>query len=550
MAGITSRRSLQQYGAVARMRLRLLANSVRTGRGRVDVVAQGMSWITYVFLGSIFAFGFASGSYYVVGHPQDARYFSLVLWGALLMWQGAPIMTIAFREEQDLTWLTRFPLGFGSYYILFLFLGLFDLSTIFGLASLLGIALGVGLAQAALLPILLPALALFAIFNIFLNRALFAWLNRWLAQRRTREILGIVFFLIVMAGELMNPSLHLFHAHVPVDFLYIFKKLEPLDAALPPGLITGAMLRAAQGRLFVSALSLVGMTSWTILPGALLGFRLWAQYRGENLSQASPRKTEVSHSAATRSTRFDVTGPIAAVMVKEARYLMRSYQLLYGLVAPLILMLLFTGSPHHQHGSPWLQAHFLLPMAVIYAFLGLTRLIFNSLGSEGTGLQFYFSSPVPFWKVILGKNLFHLCLLSIEIAVLWVIAFLRVGPPSLEEIGLTLCAIAFIVPANFLAANLLSLHAPYRMNLSRLGRPQGATASNLFSLLLQLIVAGICALVYFAARGQSTPWLAAIILLGLGIITSAAYWIVLLQFDELAKRRIEPLLTDLARTAS
>ena len=33
----------------------------------------------------------------------------------------------------------------------------------------------------------------FAAFNILLVRAIFAWIDRWLAQRRTREILGAVF---------------------------------------------------------------------------------------------------------------------------------------------------------------------------------------------------------------------------------------------------------------------------------------------------------------------------------------------------------------------
>ena len=34
----------------------------------------------------------------------------------------------------------------------------------------------------------------FAVFNILLVRAVFAWIDRWLAQRRTREILTRFFW--------------------------------------------------------------------------------------------------------------------------------------------------------------------------------------------------------------------------------------------------------------------------------------------------------------------------------------------------------------------
>ncbi len=551
MAGIASRRSMMQYAAVARMRMQMLAHSARTGRGKFDIVAQIATWSTYLFLGTLFAAGFAMGAFHIL-YGGHLGYFSLLIWGALLMWQFTPIMAISFREEYDLSGLARYPLGFGAYYILFIFFGFFDLSTIFGLASLLGIAIGVSLARPALLPIGLLALAIFAAFNILLNRAIFAWLSRWLARRRSREILGVFFFIVVVAAELMNPALHEFHLRLPANLLALLKILIPFDALFPPGLVSGGMLAVTHGHLLRAALSLAGLAAWTILPGATLAARLRAQYRGENLSEAPARKPEAAPAKGTnRPSRFDVTGPVAAVMVKEARYLMRSYQLLYGLVAPLILMLVFTGTPRHHHtGALVAPEHLLLPLAVLYAFLGLTRLIFNSLGSEGTGLQFYFASPAPFWKIMLGKNLFHMILLAIEIVVLWVIAVLRAGLPSAETMAITLCAMTFIVPANFLAANLVSLHVPYRMNLTRIQRSQGATANNLVSLLAQLVVGGVSAIAYFVAYARGGPWLAAIILLAMGVVASLAYWLVLRGLGTRARRRIEPLLSDLARTAS
>jgi ABC-2 type transport system permease protein len=548
MAGVTTHRSLTQYAAVARMRMQVMGHSVRTGRGQFDMAAQLASWASYLVLGTLFAGSFGAGAYYTVRGPQ-MTYFALVLWGALSMWQLTPIMAISFREEHDLSGLARYPIGFGAYYILFLFFGFFDLSTIFGFAALLGIAAGIGLARPELLPAALPGLALFAAFNILLNRAIFAWISRWLAKRRSREMLGVFFLLFVIAMEFINPALHHINGHIPIRLLLALKTLLPLNALLPPGLICSSMQGILTPHLASVFASLAGMAAWTALPAVILAGRLHSQSRGESLSEAPARAAALPRrKAETHSSWLDVTGPVAAIMVKEARYLMRSYQLLYGLVAPLILMLVFTGTPeHHNAGALVTPLRFLFPIAVFYAFLGLTRLNFNSLGAEGSGLQFYFVSPVPFWKVMLGKNLFHCMLLTVEVVVLWIIAVLRAGPPSASELLLTLCAITFIVPANFLAANLIALHMPYRMNFSRLGRPQGATANNLLSLLSQLVILGLCALAYFTAITFGGPWAATVVLLLMGVAAGATYWFLLKGLGQRAQRRMDVLLNDLAR---
>lgn len=551
MAGIASRRSLMQYGAVAQMRLQMMGHSMRTGRGQFDIFAQVTAWASYLVIGMLFAGGFGMGAYYSL-HGQHITFFALVLWGLLAMWQLTPIMAISFREEQDLSGLARYPLGFGAYYLLFLFFGFFDLSTIFGFSALAGIAVGVGLARPHLLPVALAGLALFAAFNILLNRAIFAWISRWLAKRRSREILGIFFFVFVVAVELMNPAVSHISGHVPASLLVLLKELLPLNALLPPGLVVAGMKGVMDPHILSVFASLAGLIAWTALPAIILGQRLHAQYRGESLSEAPAHAaTPARARTESRTAWFDVTGPIAGVIVKETRYLMRSYQLLYGLVAPLILMLVFTGTKeHHAPGAMVTPTRFLFLLAVFYAFLGLTRLTCNSLGGEGSGLQFYFVSPVPFWKVMLGKNLFHSMLLTIEIVVLWVIAGLRGGIPDTGDILLTLCAMTFIIPANFLVANLIALHMPYRMNFSRLGRAQGATSNNLLSLLSQLIIIGICAATYFATITHGGLWVTAGAFLVLGALASSSYWIALKGLGRQAQHRIDTLLNDLARSTS
>ena len=49
---------------------------------------------------------------------------------------------------------------------------------------------------------------MFAVFNILLVRAVFAWIDRWLAQRKTREILGAVFMVLVVSLLVINSVLN------------------------------------------------------------------------------------------------------------------------------------------------------------------------------------------------------------------------------------------------------------------------------------------------------------------------------------------------------
>ncbi len=540
-AGIFSRVSRQQYAAIARMRLSMMTHSVRTARGAFDLVSQVLAWGLFSLWGLGLATGFAFGAYHAVAahHPE---LLDLLLLGVLVLWQLVPVMAVSFRDTVDLSILLRFPLGFGAYSLLFLFFGLFDIATLLGTAAVTGLAVGAGIANAALLVWLVPALVLFAAFNLLLTRAIFAWIDRWLAQRRTREILGVCFFVIVLGVQLLNPALygggHGHHAQAAWLMAHMHQ-LSALNRVLPPGLV--AMACAAQG---LPALG--GLALYACAAGGLLGLRLRKQYRGESLSEA-PARSAASKTQSEGRALFDVSGPVGAIFVKETHYMMRAYQLIYGLIAPLVLVVVFSAQ-HSRGGGPMLPARFVIPMGVVYAFLGMTRMLYNSLGTDGPGLSFYFTSPVPLRTVMLGKNLFHLSLLALELIAVWAVAALRLGMPDPQMMILTLCALAFAIPVEFMAANIISIQSPYAINFSRLGRPQGATANSLMSLMVQVVVGAIGAGVFFAAYHFGNPWLAAPIFLVLGACGFLAYWRVLSNVEVLARRRIEPLLQDLAKT--
>ena len=114
----------------------------------------------------------------------------------------------SFQEQSDLGILLRFPVRFGSYFLLYLISGLMEASTIIGVLCCLGVWLGIVMARPDLYLWSMLGLSVFAVFNILLVRAVFAWIDRWLAQRKTREIMGAVFMVLFVSLLLINSVLN------------------------------------------------------------------------------------------------------------------------------------------------------------------------------------------------------------------------------------------------------------------------------------------------------------------------------------------------------
>jgi len=135
----------------------------------------------------------------------SVEWLGLLLWGVFLFWQLFPLMATAFTENLDSSNLLRFPLSYRSYFLIRLAYGSFDPATALGSLWLLGITLGIGIADPDLFFWAALVLLTFAICNILLARMIFVWIERWLAQRRTREILGILFFVLLISFQLIGP---------------------------------------------------------------------------------------------------------------------------------------------------------------------------------------------------------------------------------------------------------------------------------------------------------------------------------------------------------
>jgi ABC-2 type transport system permease protein len=560
-----------QYGALARLRWHMFTNGLRSSKGTFELGARILVYFLYAVLGLGLGLGMSAGAY-AIALNQAWEYLPILFWVAFLIWQMIPIMLASFQEQFDLGSILRFPVSFGSFFLLYLVFGLVDISTICGACCCFGIWSGISVARPELLGWTALGLAVFAVFNILLVRAIFAWIDRWLSQRKTREILAAVFLVIALCLQLLNPALYRSsHGKRPSrdeqaetyrkmggDITPWLKTANAVQEWLPPGLAARALTQAAKTQLAPAWGSIGVLGLYLLAAGGVLAARLRAEYRGENLgyaprrNKASPRRRRVSSpkEIAVRVGNpgwfLDGSGPIAAVMEKELRTLMRSIPQLYVLGAPLLMVFIF-GALFRSSASGGHMFALALPLSMAYAMLGFTQLFSNNLGHEGAGIQVIFLSPTPIRTVFLAKNLFHAFLLCLDVLLAGILVSLRLGRQDGAELTATIAWLLFALPVNLAVGNVFSLTMPYRVNPGRLTRQRGSQGNALLSLLVQLGVLGVGAVVFGLCGYLRNLWLATPIFLVLAAGAVSAWMRVLRNTDGMANRRRDSLIETLVK---
>ncbi|MGH9484326.1 MAG: hypothetical protein ACRD1F_04660, partial [Terriglobales bacterium] len=193
-----------QLRTIAALRWRLMLNGVHTTRGALEALSRVWVGFWFTVLGLGGAVGFGVGGWYFI-HNSKAIWVGVLLWPLFLFWQVFPLMATAFSERPDSTSLLRYPLGFRAYSFVRIVYGSFDVANLVGGLCSLGLGVGVIVARPALAPAAVIGLLLFAAFNLLLEQMIAAWLERWLAKRRTRELLGVVFFLVIIGVDFAGP---------------------------------------------------------------------------------------------------------------------------------------------------------------------------------------------------------------------------------------------------------------------------------------------------------------------------------------------------------
>jgi ABC-2 type transport system permease protein len=550
--GFASRLARQQYAALAWARFRMFAHSLRSKRGGMDFSAGILTYAigAVIALGPSVGLGFGAWMALTHHHPLAITAES---WAIFLVWQFLSAMAPALAgQNPEMNHLLRYPLSFGSWVLLYLVYGLISPSSIIGGLWCTALWVGIGVARPDLLGWAALALSIFALFNLLLSRAVLAWVERWMAQRRTREILTVIFLCVAFAAQLLNPALYHHTRKLPFGLKQATvtrasNEIVQLQRYLPPGLASSSVLDPAHRRRSAGASALGALLLWMVGAGGVLIVRLQAESRGENLSEAPRRSAPVARTTARSRRRPGFSGPIAAVFEKDLRYLLRSGPMIYALATPPVMVFLFS-SLYRQGSFASVPRGDALPLSLIWAFLGLTRLVYNNFGAEGAGIQCYFLSPTPARAVVLGKNALYLLLFAIEAILIAAMVVFRFGPPGSAVAAATIAWVLFAIPANFAAGNVLSILMPYRTSTTRMKGEPGSIGNTLLSMFIQFAILGIGVAVFLPFAVFDKEWLATPVLLALAALSTFVYVRILGNVDRMVEIHRESLTLEVMKT--
>ena len=543
-----------QLAAIARVRWQLFVNSLRTLRGRLEL-------ISHIFISLGFAMGgigglavSAGGAWYLVSHGE-AQWLAAILWPIFLFWQLFPVLATAFTETFDSSNLLRFPLSYPSFFLIRVAYGSLEPATMLGSLWLLGVAIGIGITSPSLFLWTAFVLFVFAALNILLARMIFSWVERWLAQRRTREILGVFFLIFVISFQLIGPLMTRYGDRAHPEAKQFAETVLPLQRLLPPGAAASAISSAVDAKFTAALGTLTILVAYSVLIFSLLNVRLRAQFRGENLSEAAAApKSSQDHAATQLGWNLPaISGPVAAVFEKEIRYLSRSGPMLFTLIMPVFILFIFRLTPSH---SGRVSGSFLgrssdmaFPVGAAYALLILMNLVYNNCGADGGGIQLFFTAPVPFRSVMFAKNLVHSSVLALEIILVGIGVCLLYQPPSPAIALATIAGMLFALPVNLTVGNLLSISSPKRIDYGTFGRQRASNTTVFASFGVQIAVVGLAAFTLLIAQSLGRIWVATLVFAALAAIAWGIYFQVLKSLDQKALARREDMIAELTRAS-
>jgi len=535
----------EQLRLVCWLRWRLFVNGLRTRRGKADLASKIILGVVLgaVLLGAGPLLGL--GAWYAI-HNSQPYVLPGELWGIFFFWLMLPIFVSGFGAESDPGSLLRFPLRYSAFVLLAFAHGLLDPISVAALYWLLAMLIGIAAASVGAALWAIPALALFAVFNVLLNRVIFAWLSHWLAKRRTREILGLVFLLVMFSFQLCGP---LTERYGKTAMPALIRSLT-LGRLFPAGLASSMIMTGHAGGVAGALLDIAGLATFCAFLGWILSVRLRAEYRGENVSEARAEKSAAPAEVRAGFSFAGLSPTVAALLEKDVKYLIRNSSVFLSLAVPFILVIVMTLSRGNAHDTAPIfmrSGTVLFPMSVGYVMLVLVGFAYNVFGYDGEGISVLFAAPVRFRDVMVSKNLLHAMMVSAEVLLVVVLDWIVVGPVSMPILLVTLLGAAGFILVNLAIGDLMSLYFPRKLKFGQMRRQQTSGLSILVSLGTQIVLFGLAIGLYLLSHVTGNLAWCAIGFLVLDVLAFVVYRQVLAAVDGIALKRRDALIIELCR---
>ncbi len=538
----------EQLKLVTRLRWQLLRNGLRRKGNRLDFAGILIAAIVAgsLVLSLCIAF-FVGGKALVSGH--HVPWLALLFWAIFLWWQIVPIFAAGFGANFEFRNLLRFPLRLSAFYILSLGYGLADFAALSSLSWLASMTLGVAIANIRLLPAMLAVTSLFLLLNLTLERLIGSWAERIFAKRRAREFLIGAFVFAMVSLNFLNPAFQRWGNHGARPHIL---KVWPYLSWLPASLAGRALAFANSGSLQQFGFALFGLLLWTSAITALLWLRCRSLYFGEELSESRAPALANRKQRRTLSSNLPnlLSPPIAAVWSKEFHYVVRNGMSAVTFLLPPVMVFVFSmqfSGARPTMKSHGVSPHLFFPGMMAYLILILLSPAYNSFAFEGRGIQSYFMAPVRMRDVLVGKNLFLVCLVAVELSACLIVLIWRAGFPGWPLLLATIGAAAFAVAAQLTIANWSALSFPKKMEIGKMKGQRNSGIAVWTAFGAQIVIGVIAALVLFAGGWTGNPWLPAIAFAGLIAAALAGYSASLEPLNRLAEQKRELLIETLCR---
>ena len=421
---------------------------------------RGVGWTAIV---GVIWYGFWIAAAYAVMLLTSSP-MSVSLSGALLLiflyWQLIPVLMAASGASLDIRKLQAYPVPVSQLFWLEVMLRI----TVAIEVVLLLMGAGIGIVRNPTLHAwnalgLLP----FAAFNLALGVGLRDTIARVLARRRVREA---AFFLLILCAAL--PQILFTRARGFEGRLRAVMTRE--SWAGWPWKATADFL---QGHAPFRALAIMLVWLTAVALFSYWQFRRTIFFDAEAASARSSGGSALSLIAGRLIERFFqlpsmlLRDPLGALVEKEVRFLTRSprFRLVFlmgftfGLLIWLPIALGRQGASQSFLGSNYLT------VVSVYSMVLLSEACFwNFFGFDRSAAQCYFVAPIPFARVLIGKNLSALFFIVLEIGMITVVCGL-LGMPLRPRTLAESFSVAIVISIFLLAAgNQLSIRQARAMN--------------------------------------------------------------------------------------
>jgi ABC-2 type transport system permease protein len=539
----------EQIRLVAGLRWQILRNSLRKKNNRLDLIGLIFAGVFSGIFVLGLCFAFYGGAYFFLSKDRPG-WMALLFWGIFLFWQVIPVFVAGFGANFEFRTLLRFPLSLSAFYVIGLAYGLADFPAIASVCWLLSMTLGATVAKPGILPAMVLIVTVFVLFNVTLERLIGSWLEKLLSRRRTREIFLGLFVLSMISLNFVNPLMQRYGTEARP----LVMRLLPYFVVFPPSLAGRAIAAISQLHPAGFLLASGGLLLYLLLFSAFLWRRFAAQYRGEELSAtAAPARALVRAIAKTErgADGLGVLSPqVAAVVRKEFRYLTRNGFAYLTLLMPPLLVLVFSSQFAGRHptvSGKAVSAEMFFPGMMAYLILILMAPAYNSFAYEGRGIQTYFTAPLRFRDVFLGKNLMLVSILTLEIALSMAMLTWRVGLPSVPRLVATVAAIIFTIVGQLTVANWSSLSFPRKLEFGQMRGQRQSGMAVLVAFGSQILTGAISAMILLTGRWVGNPWLPAEAFVFLVAAAVGGYVASLDALTKLAEKKKETLIEALCR---